>query len=151
MPKSVLNSNMVGFFGKLPSTGDFVARGLPIGLRPFLDRWLTRNYASCIDGAEDWPLNGYRAIIKWGDSCLILLILPSNDKLGRVFPLSICRATRTVPDKQSADVWCGTVLDLAKAAISNAMTADELLLALEQIEETTLTSGNSLMGDLVWP
>ncbi len=39
-----------GFFGKLPARGDFVARGLPPGARPVVDRWLTRMLAPAARG-----------------------------------------------------------------------------------------------------
>jgi hypothetical protein len=37
----VLMTPAAGFFGKMPATGDFVARRLAAGLRGPLDRWLT--------------------------------------------------------------------------------------------------------------
>ena len=151
MPKPVLNKDSVGFFGKLPATGDFVARGLPQGLRPFLDQWLTRNFAHRARTPDDWPTDGYRAIVKWEKNWLILLILPSHDKAGREFPLSVCRTTHCAPDRTSADIWCNTVCDLARDAIENITPANGLIQSLALLENTNLVPEANPKEDSIWP
>lgn len=76
-----------GFFGKLPAHGDFVARGLPVGARQVLDRWLTQVLRLCGPAPEDWPPGGLRALIAHAGAPMALLILPSRDAAGREFPL----------------------------------------------------------------
>lgn len=151
MPKPVLNPDTVGFFGKLPATGDFVARGLPQGLRPFLDQWLTRNFAHRTRTPDDWPTDGCRAIVKWEKNWLILLILPSRDKAGREFPLAVCRTTHCAPDRASADIWCNTVCDLARDTIEKITTADDLIQLLALLEDTNLTPEANPKADIIWP
>jgi len=151
MPKPVLNSDTVGFFGKLPATGDFVARGLPQGLRPFLDQWLTRNFIHHARVPDAWPPDGYRAIVKWDKKWLILLILPSRDKAGREFPLGICRTTHPAPDRNSANIWCETVLDLARNVIERKTTADVLIQSLALLENTDLIPVSGSNKDSIWP
>ena len=44
--------NPPGLFGKLPSTGDFVTRGLPAGFLRVWDAWLSRHLAARLDRLE---------------------------------------------------------------------------------------------------
>lgn len=150
MPCAVLNKASVGFFGKLPSTGDFVARGLKQGVRPVLDQWLTRGLAAHSDTPDAWPKSGIRAVVKWKKHWLILLILPSADKPDRKFPFTICRIVAFAPDKQSADDWCNSVLDLARDAIAKPMLADDVSRALAQIKETELAPHSEASGEAIW-
>lgn len=146
MPRPILGQTTVGFFGKLPSTGDFVTRGLQQGVRPFLDQWLTRG----LNDPKDWPEGGLRAIVGWGNFWLTLLILPSNDKPRRKFPLAVCQTTPAAPDQESADVWCSSVLELATKAIATPMLADDLMQALAKIENPVQTAEPDQSSDLIW-
>ncbi len=150
MPRPVLNIASAGFFGKLPSTGDFVARGLQQGVRPFLDQWLTHGLAARCDTADAWPTSGIRAVVKWKKHWLILLVLPSADKPDRKFPFAICRIASVAPDRESADGWCNSVLDLARDAIAKPMLADDVIQALAKIKETELVPNTETAGDAIW-
>lgn len=141
MPRQVLNKASVGFFGKLPSTGDFVARGLSQGVRPFLDQWLTSGLAGRRNTPDEWPKSGIRTVVKWNRQWLILLVLPSADKPGRKFPFAICRVASFAPDQKSADDWCNSIVDLARDAIAKPMLADDVIRELAKIKETDLVSG----------
>ncbi len=102
-----------GFFGKMPATGDFVARGLAPGLRSPLDRWLT----ACLGGVapERWPEDGLRAKLDLGQ-VVILALVPSGDRLGRLYPLAGVAPGAGVA-RPAADAWVEAVLyDLADAA-----------------------------------
>lgn len=146
MPRPILNKASVGFFGKLPSTGDFVTRGLSQGVRPFLDRWLTGGVAARRNTPDEWPKSGIRAVVKWNRQWLILLVLPSADKPGRKFPFTICRIVSFAPDPKSADDWCNSVIDLAREAIAKPMLADDVIRKLAKIEETDLVSSPPKVG-----
>lgn len=150
MPRPVLSKVNVGFFGKLPSTGDFVARGLSQGVRPFLDQWLTRGLAARRDTPEAWPKSGIRAVVKWNRQWLIMLVLPSTDKPGRKFPFTVCRIASVAPDRKSADDWCNSALELTHDAIAKPMLADDVIQALVQIKETELVPNTETAGDAIW-
>jgi type VI secretion system protein ImpM len=103
-----------GFFGKMPATGDFVARRLPSGMRGPLDRWLT----ACLGGIapEDWPEDGLRAKLTLAGEDVILALVPSGDRLGRLYPLAAVAPGAEV-GRADADAWVEAVLyDLADAA-----------------------------------
>ncbi|HHI71386.1 MAG TPA: type VI secretion system-associated protein TagF [Rhodobacteraceae bacterium] len=143
--------NGIGFFGKLPATGDFVARGLEPGLRPFLDQWLTGNFAQRAQTPDDWPENGYRAIVKWNKIWLVLLILPSNDKAGRKFPLAVCRTTHSAPDRQSADRWCDAIHFQAQKAIADGINANDLITAFTGMPLPDINPDKNAKQEQIWP
>ena len=90
-----------GWYGKLPSTGDFIARRLPAAFSEAWDRWLQQ----AMDGSRD------RLGARWRESYLSMpawrfllspamvtpnawagLMLPSVDAVGRHFPLTFAAA-----------------------------------------------------------
>jgi type VI secretion system protein ImpM len=87
-----------GFYGKLPHLGDFVSRRLA---RPFIeswDRWLQSSIAASREQlGEDW-LGKYLISPIWrfaltrgvcGDKAMAGVLMPSVDRVGRYFPLTI--------------------------------------------------------------
>ena len=87
-----------GFFGKLPSHGDFVSRRLPPDFLTEWEAWLNggldRSRAML---GEAW-LTTYLACPIWrfiasprccGDSGFAGILMPSLDRVGRYYPLSI--------------------------------------------------------------
>ena len=55
----------VGFFGKIPSTGDFVATGLPRGFIDRWDRWMSMELARR-PGDEAYDAYGWRFRVRAG-------------------------------------------------------------------------------------
>jgi type VI secretion system protein ImpM len=87
-----------GFFGKLPSHGDFLARRLPPAARLCFDHWLQQGLVqSRIALGEAWlpawlgsPL--WRFVISagvCGDQGWAGVMMPSHDRVGRCFPLLV--------------------------------------------------------------
>ncbi len=87
-----------GFYGKLPSQGDFVTRRLPGTFVQLWDEWLQRCSAHSREvlGA-DWARLFRDAPVWWfllapgtcGDSSWAGLVQPSVDRVGRLFPLTV--------------------------------------------------------------
>jgi len=86
----------IGWFGKLPSSGDFVFRRMPRTLLDALDAWLSRGLAEYRAAMPDDWRTQFAAASVWncaipacvgGGSTLIGLLLPSHDRVGREFPL----------------------------------------------------------------
>ena len=88
----------IGFFGKIPSRGDFLCAGLSLGFIQAWDRWLQGVLA---DGqrllGETWPEAWHVAPV-WrfalpsghcGRHPVLGLWMPSVDRVGRSFPLTI--------------------------------------------------------------
>jgi type VI secretion system protein ImpM len=91
----------VGWYGKIPGTGDFIARRVPASFREPWDRWLQ----GAIEGSK------HRLGTRWRDTFLSMpawrfalapqvvgtnawagLMLPSVDAVGRYFPLTVACA-----------------------------------------------------------
>ncbi|SDE47440.1 type VI secretion system protein ImpM [Paracoccus isoporae] len=136
-----------GFFGKLPTRGDFVARALPPGARPVLDRWLTRHLATWAGHPEHWPETGFRAVIAHGQGVLALLILPSRDGTGRAFPLAAVAAAPSVGTDQ-VEAWAAQALSVLREACAGVLDADELAEALSRC--TLDSAGSGLDAPLLW-
>ena len=107
-----------GFFGKLPSTGDFVTRGLPGAFVRFWDGWVSRHLAHRLDRALRFllaapgPMTG--------------VVLPSADRAGRRFPLTIAAGARA----PAAPGWYAGLEALGRAAIAERLSPDALGLRL---------------------
>jgi type VI secretion system protein ImpM len=88
----------LGFFGKLPSKGDFVSRGLPRSFLDPWDAWLQESLAASKNQlADDW-LDCYLTGPIWhfvldericGDQGWCGVMMPSVDRVGRYFPLTV--------------------------------------------------------------
>src|SRR5262245_29214774 len=91
----------VGWYGKIPGTGDFIARRVPALFREPWDRWLQ----GAIEGSQQ------RLGARWRDAFLSMpawrfvlgpgviggdawagLMVPSVDSVGRYFPLTVACA-----------------------------------------------------------
>ena len=87
------------WFGKLPFLGDFASRRLPESfIRPW-DEWLQPGLAAVRDATGDRWLDLYLTFPVWrfvmpagllGADNWIGVLLPSVDRVGRCFPLTIC-------------------------------------------------------------
>ena len=122
-----------GFYGKLPSRGDFVTRRLP---RPFVeawDRWMqTAVEASREHLGESW-LSIYLTSPIWrfdmsaglcGELPIAGVLMPSVDRVGRYFPLVVavplpdCGNAAALPG--SAGDWFARLETIALAALDEA-------------------------------
>ena len=92
-------SPVAGWFGKLPMLGDFASRRLPDAFIGPWDEWLQASLASSRSATGDRWLDLYLTFPVWrfalpagliGDRCWIGVLLPSVDRVGRCFPLTIC-------------------------------------------------------------
>lgn len=127
---------MIGFFGKIPSRGDFVRHGLPPATVAALDAWCERVLpeSRAILG-EDWgpawmeaPIWRFRLPAdRCGPEPLAGLWLPSTDRAGRLFPL-ILAVTGSGVDS------CAGLLDQAEAigigAVERDVTPEQIAAAL---------------------
>jgi len=131
---SVDNPIPGGFYGKLPSHGDFVTRGLPEEFRNVWDHWLQ----GCIARSQevlgsDW-LDRYLVSPVWrfvlspgtaGRRAYTGILFPSVDRVGRYFPMTA--AIEISPDTinssifESVDPW----LESAESIMLGALDREE--------------------------
>lgn len=97
----------IGFFGKLPTHGDFVSSGLGPQFQTVLDTWLQSGMEAGEAAAEaDWErsfrsMPPWRFVVErgiWGETTVTGIIAPSLDRVGRSFPLVIAAHIRGFKD-----------------------------------------------------
>ncbi|AGS26128.1 type VI secretion system-associated protein (plasmid) [Rhizobium etli] len=98
LERTATEADRIGFYGKLPSHGDFVSMGLGHSLQSALDAWMQAGLqAAQQELGEDWKrrfrsMPAWRFIIErglWGPATVAGVLLPSLDRVGRSFPLVI--------------------------------------------------------------
>jgi type VI secretion system protein ImpM len=135
MPDEVLTPDdedsrpVAGLFGKLPTTGDFVWRGLPDAFRKHWDLWLTRHIAPLQRHGLAFPPGGLRFRLPSGSRLAAGLILPSGDSAGRTFPLSLLLIADGDLTSAEIDGWCNAALALQP----ETLTPDALWQALDAL------------------
>jgi type VI secretion system protein ImpM len=128
----------VGFYGKIPSRGDFVRSGLPHGFIDPWDRWMQEGIAASHAAlGDDWVGVWLRAAI-WsfalapglcGPDAVLGLWLPSVDRVGRHFSLTLAAV---VPGGQLLQLvhdnggFLGAVEHAGLAALESNISPDEL-------------------------
>jgi len=126
-----------GWYGKLPALGDFANRRLPQGFVTEWDAWLQRglSYSQQHMGGE-WldtylTSNVWRFIIAPGiidTSTWAGIVLPSVDRVGRYFPLTICAELKSFSFEPSTigslEEWVQELEAAARAGLENGATVE---------------------------
>ena len=115
----------------MPAVGDFVSRRLPRNFLDPWDQWLQTAIASSREQLGDSWLDNYLISPIWrfalssavcGACPWCGVLMPSVDRVGRYFPLTVALPLRTGQDPISlvvgADRWFGELEDLALAALN---------------------------------
>ena len=122
--------NNLGFYGKIPSNGDFVSRHLPRTFIDPWDQWLQQSITSSQQQlGENW-LDRYLIGPIWrfalsagvcGDNAWVGLVMPSVDSVGRYFPLTLavpvsntCKLLFIADNEES---WFAQAEDIALTAL----------------------------------
>ncbi|NLS20127.1 type VI secretion system-associated protein TagF [Rhizobium sp. P40RR-XXII] len=96
--QSPMQADAIGFFGKLPTHGDFVSSALGLRLQSELDRWIHGGLIALeATLGEEWrrlfhATTAWRFVVGsgiWGPTAVAGVLLPSRDRVGRSFPLII--------------------------------------------------------------
>lgn len=92
------DADRIGFFGKLPTHGDFVSSGVGRKLQGALDAWLQSSLQAIqTEFGSQWErrfrsMPSWRFVVErdlWGPATLAGVIVPSLDRVGRNFPLVV--------------------------------------------------------------
>lgn len=127
MPGAVTRPAMLGFLGKLPARGDFVARGLPRSFREPWDAWAAAMMpASRALLGEDW-LPAWLEAPVWrfalppglcGPAAATGVWLPSVDRAGRHWPLTLAAVLPGVAGAPAAaGPWLDALEEVGIAAV----------------------------------
>lgn len=151
-----MTSNCItGLFGKLPAHGDFIQRNLPVDFVSVWDEWLQHYIAGSQEQiGENW-LDIYLTSPIWrfmfsegavDGFSWVGIMLPSVDKIGRYFPLSIITqipsSLCSLEFLLSNNNWLVTIEELAIQALNGDLTADELM---DEITNVEIIQNNSYL------
>jgi len=120
-----------GWFGKIPSTGDFITRGLPRSFLGPWDQWLSSELSQAQRSLGDLWAESYR---RAPPSCFALgekvidarvwsgVLVPSFDRVGREFPLTLAfgSAARVIAAGRE---WWTQLAAIGRAAAAPAGSA----------------------------
>jgi type VI secretion system protein ImpM len=139
---AIINSGdlpIAGWYGKIPSLGDFASRRLPLDFIGIWDSWLQQAMAtSRMQLGECW-FSLYMTSPIWrfilmpgicGNSLWAGILMPSVDKVGRCFPLMIAIPIMPHPGMLltilSAQTWYASLERLALASLNVDISPDDL-------------------------
>jgi len=132
-----------GWHGKLPSLGDFASRRLDADFIEPWDDWLAQGLLALRQAAPETWLQDYLGSPSWrflltpgvlpgaaGASGWAGVLMPSVDKVGRYFPLTLVLSLAGGPGstEQTAGLWhwLGRLDDLARDALYEDWSAERL-------------------------
>jgi type VI secretion system protein ImpM len=111
----------------MPHVGDFAARGLAPAFQRWLDGWITRHLVLGLPPDARWPGEGLRFSLLRGDTGAAGLILPSNDRSGRDYPLAaMLLAEGAAPDPETVAGWIEAALEPLWDAVEGRTGPDDL-------------------------
>jgi type VI secretion system protein ImpM len=132
-----------GWYGKLPTLGDFAARRLDASFIDPWDAWLASGLLALREARPDTWLQDYLDSPSWrfllmpgvlpgaaGEGAWAGVLMPSVDRVGRYFPLTLVQPLGVGPasTQQMAGLWAwlGRLDELARDALFDDWTAERL-------------------------
>ncbi|HEY0585104.1 MAG TPA: type VI secretion system-associated protein TagF [Pseudoduganella sp.] len=128
-----------GWYGKIPALGDFASRRLPPAFISVWDAWLQRGMAASRSSLQERWLETYLNGPLWsfalfpgvcGDSAWAGILMPSVDKVGRHFPLTIAVELEAQPEIMepilSAQRWYSELAQVALDSLNAGFNLENL-------------------------
>ena len=123
-----MSDSLMGFYGKLPSHGDFVSRRLPRQFIEPWDNWLQAGIAASREQLGKSWLDTFLISPIWqfgltpglcGDEAWAGVMMPSVDRVGRYFPLTLAAKVEACQLNALFDPACGWFEALSELAFSS--------------------------------
>lgn len=142
----------LGFYGKFPTLADFVRRRLPAQFIQTWDQWLQQALAESRRQLGDEWLNSYLISPLWrfvlspgiaGQVGWAGLLMPSVDRVGRYFPLTLARSLPPETDGFSlltASEWFGQIEQLALSSLDDGFDLQDFDRRLSSMPAPPLTA-----------
>jgi type VI secretion system protein ImpM len=131
-----------GWYGKLPTLGDFASRRLPHHFISAWDAWLQTAISASRDQlGENW-LNVYLTSPMWRFALMqgactpeawAGVMLPSVDKVGRYFPLTVAMQLDPRTAVFSAETWYGALEEIAFSTLDVERSVEDLERSLAEL------------------
>lgn len=147
-----------GWYGKLPTLGDFASRRLGPAFIEAWDAWLAAGISRLREADSVQWLPAYLVSPSWrflltqgalqgevGTKPWVGVLMPSVDRVGRYYPLTIAQQLQVLPsdeaDCQQLSDWCDRVVEIAVAALFDDWTVDRLEAALHKLPPPAASTG----------
>jgi type VI secretion system protein ImpM len=131
-----------GWYGKLPALGDFASRRLPPAFIQAWDDWLQQGLATARDEwgsrwlerylvapiVRFWLREGVLGHMAWAG-----LVMPSVDRVGRHFPLTLAAPAGPLAAALGARAWFGALDAAARRVLDVAFTVEDFESALATV------------------
>lgn len=126
-------ADRIGFFGKVPTHGDFISTGFGRLFQTGLDNWIQSGLqASEQAHGKEWQRlfrasPPWRFVIErslWGQSTMVGVLLPSTDRVGRCFPLVIAAKLGSFDGNPRLLCFDETWYTAAEALAETSLTRD---------------------------
>lgn len=144
-------ANDIGFFGKLPGYGDFIERNLPRSFVEVWDEWLQRAMAGSRQMLGEPWLDAYLTSPVWrfalSSGCVdshawLGVMLPSVDRVGRYFPLTIALPMNSGVNLSQALYhnagWFQRLQEIGLACLQESPTVEAVVEVLENLADPQL-------------
>ncbi|NWA02518.1 type VI secretion system-associated protein TagF [Pseudomonas gingeri] len=130
------NTHVAGFFGKVMSHGDFVMRRLPAGFLREWDNWLQAGLQHSRERLGEQWLAVYLCSPVWrfalsagvcGEQAWCGVMIPSLDRVGRYFPLTLAASAPPAPLLQRLEFdgdWYGQLERLALSSLADGFSLE---------------------------
>lgn len=158
---SAVELHIPGWYGKIPNLGDFGSRRLPLRFVAVWDDWLQRAIAASQTMlGEEWR-SIYLTSPLWrflcmpgvcGDSTWSGIVMPSVDRIGRYFPLTIATELTAFSAREASwhalSGWLGDIERVALATLDIAHTPEDLDTALRTVPMPDLAPDEEVPAEL---
>jgi type VI secretion system protein ImpM len=145
-----------GFYGKLPVLGDFVSRRLPNEFITPWDNWLQAALAASREELGAAWLKRYLTSPIWrfllspgvcGDKAVAGIVMPSVDRVGRYYPLTVAVVFDQSPDLPflftAGNVWFEQLEDAALTGLEGNMDINVFDQLIQSIPVFSLPTNSS--------
>ena len=141
----------VGFYGKLPSHGDFLRRRVPDAFVERWDAWLQQSMSESRSTLGERWLEVYLTSPVWrfvfaagacGPVPVLGLMAPSVDRVGRHFPLTIIAELPPDVDCAAAATQSSAFFESAERLVVETLAAEEV--DFERFDERIIALGGDL-------
>ena len=162
---------VLGYFGKIPSKGDFITNSLSMDFTEPWDVWLREVLAHSKSMLNDGWMELYLTAPIYhfalssgvcGNSTWLGVFMPSVDSVGRYFPMTICQSFSSKSNPldlfEKEKKWLQDVEELLLTCLEDDFSLDEFEERLSKTKEvdngdTTITIKKSRMhrfDDIAW-
>jgi len=149
-----------GWYGKLPTLGDFASRRLDASFIDPWDAWLAQGIATLREQSGEAWLDAYLASPVWrfvlmpgvlGEQAMAGVLMPSVDRVGRYFPLTLAAPLPALPgsgtEVEALLNWLHQLDDAAADALHDDWDVDQLEAELARLPLPGLAmAGNAAPG-----